>query len=594
MPVPGFLSSFADKAQSAINSTPLAQHIPGARPVTPNTSGGASGDASGNTGGAKNHTLEQLQHHFRTFQQQYTSTSTPVQRIVTTGKGVALDFETVNRDAQANSKELYTWGQGDAPDVRDISDRLAFINFVSGSLSNGLALKLDAARAPFKQLRDKETALAPRRTARAGLQSQIGRIEAGQEKGYEKRLVDLRAQLTKAERDDEAAEREFEILKRKALKESERLKWEAFREYGEKLSLLSQASESILTHLPSVPGSYNSTEETGAIRATLQHALDHWKPGQVTLSASEGANLDRSHTRSFGETHARELAHINPTQPSPTTLPVTPPPTSMTFADAKSTETVTTAKSPSLDGVHVPAPVPLQTSALSSSPSNPGSNNKISPIAIPSAGPRSSQPKSSAINTATLNTAPANIPNSASPPAGGVLSPKDTVDPTSTDAVTVPSVTPTVAETGIPVAASPNGPGPSSGSLRDLKPSSPTGQAHRDSTSSMSSISAVTHGGAALPTLSEETRTPAGGLIGDAQPKFESAEEEKKKLQREERERLLHEESSSAGPPPFESAEEEKKRLEREEREKILHAAGGPNPDVGKPGDDGPPPYQDF
>lgn len=178
-----------------------------------------------------------------------------MQRIVTTGKGVALDFETVNRDAQANSKELYTWGQNDAPDVRDsecvraylsslsrildslivlhsssVSDRLAFINFVSGSLSNGLAMKLDAARAPFKQLRDKETALTPRRIARAGLQSQIGRIEAGQEKGYEKRLADLRAQLTKAEKEDEPAEREYEILKRKALHESERLKWEAFRE----------------------------------------------------------------------------------------------------------------------------------------------------------------------------------------------------------------------------------------------------------------------------------------------------------------------------------------------------------------------------
>lgn len=115
----------------------------------------------------------------------------------------------------------------------------------------------------------------------------------------------------------------------------------------------------------------------------------------------------------------------------------------------------------------------------------------------------------------------------------------------------------------------------------------------------MSSISAVTHG-SALPTLSEEPRTPAStgasGVTGGAQPKFESAEEEKKRLQREERERLLHEDSSSSAgpPPPFESAEEEKKRLEREEREKILHAGGGPNPDVGKPGDDGPPPYQDF
>ena len=82
-----------------------------------------------------------------------------------------------------------------------VSDRLAFINFVSGSLSNALAVKLDAARAPFKQLRDRETALQPHRTVRAGLQNQIGRIEAGQEKGYEKRLAELRAQLAKADKE---------------------------------------------------------------------------------------------------------------------------------------------------------------------------------------------------------------------------------------------------------------------------------------------------------------------------------------------------------------------------------------------------------
>lgn len=111
-----------------------------------------------------------------------------------------------------------------------VSDRSAFLNFVSGSLSNTLAVKLDAARAPFKQLRDNETTLGPRRAVRAGLQTQIGRIEASQEKGYEKRLAELKAQLAKAEKDDEPAEKEHEILKRKALKESEQLKWEAYRE----------------------------------------------------------------------------------------------------------------------------------------------------------------------------------------------------------------------------------------------------------------------------------------------------------------------------------------------------------------------------
>ena len=47
------------------------------------------------------------------------STTGPIQKIITTEKGIALDFDSVNRNAQAHSKELYTWGQNEAPDVRD-------------------------------------------------------------------------------------------------------------------------------------------------------------------------------------------------------------------------------------------------------------------------------------------------------------------------------------------------------------------------------------------------------------------------------------------------------------------------------------------
>ena len=133
----------------------------------------------------------------------------------------------------------------------------------------------------------------------------------------------------------------------------------------------------------------------------------------------------------------------------------------------------------------------------------------------------------------------------------------------------IPTVTPTVAETGVPKTAGPDGPGPASGSLKDIKHPSPV----------------TTAAGHNLPDY--------GGPAA-----LESAEEEKKRLEREERERLLR--AGGTAPvigeqPKFESAEEEKKRLEREERERILATGGSanPNPDS-KDGDSELPPYQEF
>jgi len=75
MPMPGFLSSIADKAQSAINASPLAGHIPTsshhARPSSPDPAPQPSANAAAGQGGAKSHTLEALQYQFRTIQQQY-------------------------------------------------------------------------------------------------------------------------------------------------------------------------------------------------------------------------------------------------------------------------------------------------------------------------------------------------------------------------------------------------------------------------------------------------------------------------------------------------------------------------------------------
>src|SRR5258708_11315702 len=61
MPVPGFFASFADKAQTAINATPLAGHLPNVgnpRPSSPDTASQPSANQAAAQGGGKSLALE--------------------------------------------------------------------------------------------------------------------------------------------------------------------------------------------------------------------------------------------------------------------------------------------------------------------------------------------------------------------------------------------------------------------------------------------------------------------------------------------------------------------------------------------------------
>jgi len=492
MPLPGFITSLTDKAQNAIKDSPLSQHLPSFT--------GASSTDGGTT--QKNLTIGQIQHQFRQFQQNYSSTTAPVQKIITAEKGVTLDVESLSRDAQAQSKELYTWGQTQQPDVKDVSDRLAFLNYTAGSLSGTLAAELNTARIPLKALRDDEVALTQKRTVRAGIHNQILRLEQTKEKGNEKYITELKAQLAQLERDDEPDERAHTILLRKSLKESEQKKFQALREYGEKLALLSQAADAVLAVLPSIPPSrdqpYVGAEETGTIRASLQRSLDQWKPGQATLPTPHPANLDRSHSQSFGVTHAAELQKIATAEPH--TVPASPPPGG-SFEPGRDSD---------VKASNAPAPAPVPTQGLGSTTTPPATSEKDpqgpvptqdspAPVPVPTRSttiPSATSEKDLAITPAVGRNEPAPILSTA--PSVVVASP----GPIDTDSK-VPSVTPTVAETS--------------------------------------------------------------------------------------------ESSSGAVPERYESAEEEKKRLAREEREKLLHGYGessNANDDTNE--GETPPPYQDM
>ena len=117
--MPNFLSSFIDQAQNAVQSSPLAGKLPMGhhRPASPgaqntNTTGSSSSTTYKSSG------LAALNHQFRTLKQQY-GDSTPYQRLVTTSKGLVLDYDNVAKDSKASSKELFMWGQTESDDLKD-------------------------------------------------------------------------------------------------------------------------------------------------------------------------------------------------------------------------------------------------------------------------------------------------------------------------------------------------------------------------------------------------------------------------------------------------------------------------------------------
>lgn len=99
------------------------------------------------------------------------------------------------------------------------------------------------SRTAWKHVRDAEAGLVPRRAIQQNLKNEIARIRAGPPSGgrngnLDTKLQQLEEQLKKAEADDGPLERELDLLKRAAVKESEAMKWKAFRDVSEDCSRL--------------------------------------------------------------------------------------------------------------------------------------------------------------------------------------------------------------------------------------------------------------------------------------------------------------------------------------------------------------------
>lgn len=273
--------------------------------------------------------------------------------------------------------------------------------------------------------------------------------------------------------------------------------------------------------------------------------------------------MKRVDSRSFGVTHATELSGIeSPGVPG---------------QQRKSTEHL------NLTAQNMPPP-----------PTHPDTTKVLHTPSPPSAFPGSAS--SPPINPSSLNTAPAPIPAKAplkegTPPGSGsgsipipekidthpaVLAESSNAMPPpemGTSPIKVPE--PSWAETGKPISAGPDGPGPVSGSLKDLR--SPD-------------FGKPPMFGAPVPVMQGAPASSAGtsSVTGRAAT-YASADEEKARLQREERERLARETAKPI------SAEDEKKELEKKEKQRLMDETAARQAGQDGKGDDAmPPAYQDM
>ncbi|GAA5971052.1 hypothetical protein JCM8115_006131 [Rhodotorula mucilaginosa] len=246
-----------------------------------------------------------------------------LQLLIKSLSGVAHDQTSLARQQQQYSKDLFLWSKDDrGDDVVDICDRLAYLAFKSGEVEQAAARKMEESRIVLKDIRNFENDLVPRRrnqhniaTRIATLQKEVAAATSKKsDRKYEDQIVKLQAELQAVAAENLTFETSFSVLKRTKLHEAFSLQFEAQKELGEKLALIAGYGKLLLQGMETdgTGPDYSGKERTARVKAELEEALAKWTPSPMPQLKAHGdgssALLDRSDTRSFGDTHASVLS----------------------------------------------------------------------------------------------------------------------------------------------------------------------------------------------------------------------------------------------------------------------------------------------
>ncbi|BGP17418.1 hypothetical protein JCM10213_003299 [Rhodosporidiobolus nylandii] len=232
--------------------------------------------------------------------------------------GVVQDVNSLAREEQVFSKQLYTWSKEEAADIADISDRIALFHFKQSEIEAEAAVKVEQSRALLKDIRNFENDLVPRRRNAATLTTKLAALrKETPSKKSDEQVAKLTSELQTLEAENATFEASFDTLKRSKLHEAFALQFAALRERGEKLAIVGGYGELLLQTMESggFGSEYKGKDTTARVKAELEDALKSWQPSpppQLRDPSGSGF-LNRSDSRSFGATHASQLSQLDAT-----------------------------------------------------------------------------------------------------------------------------------------------------------------------------------------------------------------------------------------------------------------------------------------
>lgn len=197
--------------------------------------------------------------------------------------------------------------------LKDIVRRRASLSYCQ--------IKISLATCAPRQ-RNFENDLVPRRRNQHNLATRIATLQKEvaaatskkSDRKYEDQIVKLQAELQAVAAENLTFETSFSVLKRTKLHEAFSLQFETQKELGEKLALIAGYGEVLLQGMETdgTGPDYSGKERTARVKAELEEALAKWSPSPMPqLKAHDDGSselLDRSDTRSFGDTHASVLS----------------------------------------------------------------------------------------------------------------------------------------------------------------------------------------------------------------------------------------------------------------------------------------------
>ncbi|BGP33122.1 lipid-binding protein [Rhodotorula toruloides] len=416
----------------------------------------------------------------------------PLQLTIKALSGVRNDTQSLARETQAYSKQLYVWTKQEEDErVRVGGDRAAWCVWKAGECEKEFAERIEQARVELKDIRNFENDLVPRRRAHSALTSklastskELSSLSPSSSPSTRQKLSDsaskLESDLATLTAENSEYEQSLALLKRETLSASLGAQFEALRELGEKLAMAGKWGEALAREMGR--GEEGGMEEVAVrVKAGLEEELRGWTKGEVPALGAGASTKDdtasllsRSDTRSFGDSHAAELSSLHTANPfadlpssSSSRAPALPPrPSSPSSISTSNTAAIAHAtlggsSSPTtLRGglVHPPPLATLHSQAvLETSPSSVAPPLPARPSSSSSSPP---PPPSSALGRLNLSPTPQPAHPSSSPPT---LKPQPVPPPTDGPLLAQGLQDPTVAETGEPRIGTG---GPSEGVLR--------------------------------------------------------------------------------------------------------------------------------